>query len=213
MDYRGNFSLSMIGIVDPNQVFTYIRILEGSQADSTMYKTSIAKKEIDAGHGHGGAYFGDLGFTQSQNLVTMFEKDTPDQQKQKFNSLFTSMRAGIEMGFGLLKRKFPILRYGFSSHDLTTQQEIMTSLVILHNMQQKENMQKVEYKYGITSVSTEQIKRYEGVLSKLDLASPTPRDDIFVKIFQPEDDAPRRKKSKKSSDGEHKALFRKRTPC
>ena len=106
----------------------------GSTHDSFIFNASHLKNYLDGNHlsiEHG-LLLGDSGYALSSYLLT--PHDNPGtRQERRFNSSQKCARSSVERSFGLLKRRFPALKFGLRVDPLKACQMIGTCF-ILHNI-------------------------------------------------------------------------------
>jgi len=142
-DYKGNYSVIMVAIVDHLGLFRWISVgSPGSDNDSAIFRRSSlwksaveevradeARTVLPAGRPREfkkGTYLvGDKAFALTPFLMKpYFETDMRDEpgssamSKRYYNYLHSSTRFGVEHAFGRLKAKFPVRKPSLYCRDL-----------------------------------------------------------------------------------------------
>ena len=139
---KGFLSQNVLGVVDFRMVFTFILAgWEGSAHDSRVSADALIKGlRIPAGK----YYLGDAGYALKRYCLTPYRgvryhlkewrkgNHRPTNKEELFNLRHSSLRNVIERAFGVLKKRFPILR-NMQCYKLRKQTDIVYACFILHN--------------------------------------------------------------------------------
>ncbi|GLT84750.1 hypothetical protein SLE2022_029650 [Rubroshorea leprosula] len=124
--------------------FTYVLTRwEGTASDSRIIKDAL-KREDKLIIPEGKFYLVDAGFMLKSGLITPYRgvhyhlkeysNNPPQNAKELFNLRHAALRNAIERAFGVLKRRFEILRGGTESfYGVRTQNLIILACCIIHN--------------------------------------------------------------------------------
>ncbi|GLT83173.1 hypothetical protein SLE2022_014780 [Rubroshorea leprosula] len=124
--------------------FTYVLTgWEGTASDSRIIKDAL-KREDKLIIPEGKFYLVDAGFMLKSGLITPYRgvryhlkeysNNPPQNAKELFNLRHAALRNAIERAFGVLKRRFEILRGGTESfYGVRTQNLIILACCIIHN--------------------------------------------------------------------------------
>lgn len=117
---------------------------EGSASDSRILKDALTKEHdrlivpqgkyflVDAGYQLKTGFLAP--FRGTRYHLKEFSLHEPQNSRELFNLRHASLRNAIERAFGVLKKKFPMLRSGAESHfNVDTQADIVLACCILHN--------------------------------------------------------------------------------
>lgn len=130
---RKNFaSINVQATCDASLKFTSIDASwPGSVHDSRIFRNSSVCSVLAEGH-HGALLLGDSGYGLTPFLLTPFENPTAEEEKH-YNKIHSKSRVAIEQTFGMVKRRFPILRYGVRT-ELSRVPQIIIACCVLHNI-------------------------------------------------------------------------------
>ncbi|KAJ1689132.1 hypothetical protein LUZ63_013287 [Rhynchospora breviuscula] len=146
--YRGrkdNPTMNVLAACTFDLKFTYILVgCEGTASDSRIIKNALSRRyplKIPEGK----FYLVDAGFMIRSTLITPYrgeryhlkeysQSNPPQTERELFNLRHSSLRNAIERCFGVLKKRFPIIRSNTEPHYSTdTLKKIILSCCILHN--------------------------------------------------------------------------------
>ncbi|KAG8376305.1 hypothetical protein BUALT_Bualt09G0049500 [Buddleja alternifolia] len=125
--------------------FTYILSgWEGSASDSRILKDALSRAHDRLIVPQGKYYLVDAGFQLKTGFLAPYRSTRyhlkeysihePQNSRELFNLRHASSRNSIERAFGVLKKKFPMLRSGTQTYfDVDTQGDIVLACCILHN--------------------------------------------------------------------------------
>ncbi|CAM0902883.1 unnamed protein product [Alopecurus aequalis] len=137
---------NMIGVVDWNMKFLYVLPgWEGSASDSRVLRDAMRISRQDAFDVPDGKYYlGDAGYTNGPGFLTPFRStryhlkewassgQQPKTEEGLYNLRHSRDRNCVERTFGLLKKRFDILRTA-SFFDIEDQIQIISACCVLHN--------------------------------------------------------------------------------
>ncbi|XP_024198698.2 protein ALP1-like [Rosa chinensis] len=139
---KGDISTNVLGVCDANMKFIYVSPgWEGSAADSRVLRDALTRRNglkiqsnkyylVDAGYTNGPGFLAPYRGTRYH--LNLWRGNTPRDHKELFNLRHSSARNTIERAFGLLKKRWAILRTA-SFFDVKTQVRIINACCIIHN--------------------------------------------------------------------------------
>ncbi|KAL4556205.1 hypothetical protein LXL04_038849 [Taraxacum kok-saghyz] len=154
--YRGRKGYPTINVLAActfDLKFTYILTgWEGTASDSRILRSALTREDklvIPTGR----YYLVDAGLPHSTTIMTPYRgvryhlkeysSRAPENAKELFNIRHASLRNAIERAFGVLKRRFPIIRSTQEPfYDCKTQSDIFLACCILHNFLLEEDRDK-----------------------------------------------------------------------
>lgn len=143
-DRKGNITQNVLSACSFDMRFTYVLSgWEGSAPDSQVYEDAIFRKGL---HLPPGKYFlGDAGFPGRIGLLVPYRgvryhlrefavalNSRPSNYKELFNLRHSQLRNVIERAFGVLKKRFRIIKEN-NDYSTRTQAMLMTAVSALHN--------------------------------------------------------------------------------
>ena len=129
---KGYFSINTQLVCDKNNYITdVVARWPGSVHDSTIFDNSRLRAELET-QNREGYLIGDGGYPCRRYLLTTFANPTTDAERAYNNSL-TSARNCIERTNGILKRRFPALKYGIRLR-VDNVLPVIVATVVLHNI-------------------------------------------------------------------------------
>ncbi|CAN1120754.1 Protein ALP1-like [Linum perenne] len=139
---KGHISTNVLGVCDANLRFTYVLPgWEGSASDSRVLRDALSRDNglkvprnnyylVDGGYTNGPGFLAP--YRSTRYHLNLWRGNTPRNYKELFNHRHSLARSTIERAFGLLKKRWGILRTaGF--YDVKTQVRIINACCILHN--------------------------------------------------------------------------------
>jgi hypothetical protein len=127
--------------------FTYMLAgWEGSAGDGHLFSEAVQNGGLTIPHGK--FYLADAGFGVTRGMLVPFRgvryhlrewgagNTKPQNRNELYNLRHATYRNVIERVFGVMKRRFKIIRE-VNSYDLTTNAKIMCALAALHNFIRK----------------------------------------------------------------------------
>ncbi|XP_021839034.1 uncharacterized protein [Spinacia oleracea] len=141
-DRKGDLSTNVLATCDPNIRFTYVLPgWEGSTSDPRVLRDALRRpnglkvpRSFSNAEGFLAPYKG------TRYHLNLWRGNTPTYYKELFNLRHSSARNTIERAFGLLKKRWSILRDA-SFFPKKIQIRIMNACFILHNFLREENME------------------------------------------------------------------------
>ncbi|XP_028180268.1 protein ALP1-like [Glycine soja] len=139
---KGDISTNVLGVCGPDLRFIYVLPgWEGSAGDSRVLRDALRRQNCL--HIPNGKYFlVDAGYTNGPGFLAPYRGtryhlnewigNTPQNYKELFNLRHASARNVIERSFGVLKKRWSILRTP-SFFDIKTQIRIINACFMLHN--------------------------------------------------------------------------------
>ncbi|XP_020258599.1 protein ALP1-like [Asparagus officinalis] len=140
-------STNVLGVCDANLRFSYVLPgWEGSTLDSRVLRDALRRPKglklpsnkyflVDAGYTNGLGFFAPYRGTRYH--IKSWRENGPRNYKELFNQRHPSARNTIERAFGLLKKRWAILRTA-SFYSVKTQIRIINACCILHNFLREE---------------------------------------------------------------------------
>lgn len=141
---KGYPTINVLGVCTFDLKFTYILTgWEGTASDSRIVKDALVRED-KLYIPHGKYYLVDGGLPHKSGLIAPFRgvryhlkeysSHPPENPKELFNLRHASLRNAIERAFGVLKRRFPIIRSTAEPfYSCETQSNIFLACCILHN--------------------------------------------------------------------------------
>ncbi|BFG41564.1 hypothetical protein CerSpe_278380 [Prunus speciosa] len=140
---KGDISTNVLGVCDPDLKFIYVLSgWEGSASDSRVLRDALARDNsfqvpsdkyylVDAGYANGPGFLAPYRGTR-YHLNEWIGNNRPENYKELFNLRHSIARNVIERSFGLLKKRWSILRTP-SFFNIKTQTRIINACFVLHN--------------------------------------------------------------------------------
>ncbi|XP_063943220.1 uncharacterized protein LOC108208423 isoform X1 [Daucus carota subsp. sativus] len=149
-DRKGDISTNVLATCDPDLCFTYVLPgWEGSASDPRVLRDAL-RRSNGLKVPRKKYFLVDLGFTNSEGFLSpykgtryhlnLWRGNTPTNHKELFNLRHSSARNTIERAFGLLKKRWAILRDA-SFYPKKIQVRIINACFILHNFLREEKME------------------------------------------------------------------------
>ncbi|XP_071939946.1 uncharacterized protein [Coffea arabica] len=136
---HGGLSQNILAVCDHNMRFTYVRVgWEGSAHDSRILKDVLLDPNCAFPRPPEGKYYAvDAAYTNMPGFMAPFRGARGTQQERAARTLFNrhhaSLRGIIERTFGVLKKRFPILKGPMQNYLMATQNNIVLACCALHN--------------------------------------------------------------------------------
>ncbi|XP_048497872.1 protein ALP1-like [Beta vulgaris subsp. vulgaris] len=149
-DRKGDISTNVLATCDPNLIFTYVLPgWEGSASDPRVLRDALRRPNglkvpinryflVDLGYTNGESFLAPYKGTRYH--LNLWRGNTPTNYKELFNLRHSSARNTIERAFGLLKKRWSIIRDP-SFYGKKTQVKIMNACFILHNFLREEKLE------------------------------------------------------------------------
>ncbi|XP_073029205.1 uncharacterized protein [Primulina eburnea] len=141
---KGTIAVNVLGVCDRDMKFIYaLTGREGSAADARVLKDALTRDET-LKIPRGCYYLCDNGYANFEGFLTPYRRvryhrdawgnreNGPQNYKELFNWRHSQARNVIERAFGLLKKRWAILRSP-SFYPLKTQNRIIMACMLLHN--------------------------------------------------------------------------------
>lgn len=141
---KGNIAVNVLGVCDRDMNFIYaLTGWEGSAADARVLRDAVTRDEPFKVP-RGCYYLCDNGYANIEGFLTPYRKvryhrdawgnraASPENYKELFNWRHSQARNVIERAFGLLKKRWAILRSP-SFYPLKVQNRIILACILLHN--------------------------------------------------------------------------------
>ena len=129
---KGYFSINVQLVCDKsNYISDVVARWPGSVHDSTIFDHSRLRAELETQQ-QDGYLIGDGGYACRHYLLTPLLNPVTDEQKA-YNTAQISARNCIERTNGILKRRFPALKYGMRLH-VDNILPVIVATVVLHNI-------------------------------------------------------------------------------
>ena len=131
---KGYMSLNCQMVCGPiGEIYDCITSWPGSTHDSRIWRESMIFRRLGAMIPERYHLLADSAYPISVNLLPPF-KSPPERQHRKFNYLHSATRMAIEKAYGVIKRRFPILKFGLRFRKVTDSANCIVAAVILHNI-------------------------------------------------------------------------------
>ncbi|XP_070667098.1 protein ALP1-like [Malus domestica] len=142
-DRKGDISTNMLGVCGPDLRFFYVLPgWEGSASDARVLRDALHRSNrfhvpndkyylVDAGYTNGPGFLAPYRGTR-YHLKEWVGNRRPENYKELYNLRHSRARNVIERAFGLLKKRWSILRTP-SFFDIKTQVRIINACCVLHN--------------------------------------------------------------------------------
>ena len=158
----------------------------GSSHDQTIFSASNLKMRFDAGYFGKYIMVGDSGYANTMYLATPYTINHPgfaaDPVKRRYQAALIRIRNVVERQYGVLKRRFPVLRHGLNVA-LPTAQKIIIAAAILHNICIEEGAIENVDEEMVDPIETQPNELYDEVLPR---GRQSARDEI-LQYFQIEE--------------------------
>ncbi|XP_073158627.1 uncharacterized protein [Henckelia pumila] len=139
---KGTTAINVLACCDMNMNFTYSLVgWEGSAADARVLRDAIHREDV-LKIPRGCYYLCDNGYANVEGFLTPFRRTRyhiddwatggPQNYKEYYNSKHCRARNVIERAFGLLKRRWAVLRSP-TFYPLDVQNHIILACMLLHN--------------------------------------------------------------------------------
>ncbi|XP_028125338.1 uncharacterized protein LOC114322265 [Camellia sinensis] len=141
---KATVSQNVLAACDFDMLFTFIKSgWEGSAHDNAILVDSITRADLQFPHPPNGKYYlVDVGFTNMPGFLAPFRSQRYHLQefrgcryagpKELFNHRHSSLHNVIERTFGVLKKRFPILR-SMPNYKSTRQRPLVIACCVVHN--------------------------------------------------------------------------------
>ncbi|XP_071709397.1 uncharacterized protein [Rutidosis leptorrhynchoides] len=141
---KGVPTFNVMATCDFDMCFTYVSVgWEGSAHDTRVFMHSIQNKSMNFPQPPEGKYYlVDKGYPDRKGYLvpypktryhqSQFQKESPNNMQEAFNRSHSSLRSYIERSFGILKKRFRILRE-MPRFSVQTQIDVITATFALHN--------------------------------------------------------------------------------
>lgn len=140
---KGTVSQNVLGVINFDLTFSYcLAGWEGSAHDGQVFNDALCNKRLFIVDGKW--YLGDAGYALSKYVLTPYRgvryhlKEwqrrglRPENAKELFNLRHSSLRNCVERGYGILKKRFPILT-SMTSYPMAVQVKLVKSCFMIHN--------------------------------------------------------------------------------
>ncbi len=141
-DREGNITQNILGVVNFDMTFSFVLPgWEGSAHDGRLVESAFHHGLVCP---EGKYYLGDAGFTNSMSILTPFRgvryhlkefkrgNRGPQTVHELYNLRHSSLRNVVERTFGVLKRRFRVLR-NMNAYAILLQAKIVLACCLLHN--------------------------------------------------------------------------------
>jgi hypothetical protein len=165
---KGHLSQNVLGVCNFELEFTYVLAgWEGSAHDGTVYRNAHYFNGFITPPGR--YWLGDAGYPNIDTILVPYRgtryhlKETrlagkkPENSKELFNLRHASLRNVIERIFGVVKRKYQILRSP-SEYSIDTQTRIILACCTLHNWVRSREGEKADQFLDLQSMPLEDIQ-------------------------------------------------------
>jgi hypothetical protein len=165
---KGHLSQNVLAVCNMEMEFTYVLAgWEGSAHDGTVYRNARYFNGFITPPGK--YWLGDAGYPNTDTILVPYRgtryhlKETrlagkkPENAKELFNLRHASLRNVIERIFGLVKRKYQILRSP-SEYAIETQTRIILACCTLHNFVRSREGDKADFYLATQSIIVNNIQ-------------------------------------------------------
>jgi hypothetical protein len=142
-DRKGAVTQNVFAAVRRDLSFSYVLAgAEGSMNDASLCDQALSRSFTIPAHRY---YLGDSGFGMRRGIVVPFPGvryhlqdwrnagTPPETRKELYNLRHARIRACVERAFGLLKRRFKIIRHSAPEYSIDDQLRIVYATTALHN--------------------------------------------------------------------------------
>ncbi|XP_074318297.1 protein ANTAGONIST OF LIKE HETEROCHROMATIN PROTEIN 1-like [Silene latifolia] len=141
---KGIPTFNVMGVCDFDMCFTFISVgWAGTAHDTRVFTRAINKPELNFPKPpHGRYYLVDKGYPDKKGYMvpysktryhkSRFENEPPGNSKEAFNKMHSSLLSCIERSFGVLKKRWKILRF-MPQFRVETQIDVILATFALHN--------------------------------------------------------------------------------
>lgn len=135
---KGYFSLNVQTVSSADlKILDIVERWPGATHDQTIFSASNLKMRFDCGQFGQYIMVGDSGYANTSYLATPYTMNHPgldtDVIKRRYQAALIRTRNVVERQYGVLKRRFPVLRHGLNVA-LPTAQKLIVAAAILHNI-------------------------------------------------------------------------------
>ncbi|XP_057249069.1 protein ALP1-like [Beta vulgaris subsp. vulgaris] len=157
-DRKGDITTNVLATCDPSLRFNYVLPgWEGSTSDPRILGDALQRPNglkvpknkyllVDLGYSNAQGFLAP--YKGSCYHLNLWRGTTPTNYKELFNLRHSSARNTIERAFGLLKKRWAILRKS-SFYEKQTQVRILNACFVLHNFVREENMDEENLLYEV----------------------------------------------------------------
>ncbi|KMT08219.1 hypothetical protein BVRB_6g142370 [Beta vulgaris subsp. vulgaris] len=157
-DRKGDITTNVLATCDPSLRFNYVLPgWEGSASDPRILGDALRRPNglkvpknkyllVDLGYSNAQGFLAPYKGTRYH--LNLWRGTTPTNYKELFNLRHSSARNTIERAFGLLKKRWAILRKS-SFYEKQTQVRIINACFVLHNFVREENMDEENLLYEV----------------------------------------------------------------
>lgn len=157
-DRKGDITTNVLATCDPSLRFNYVLPgWEGSASDPRILGDALRRSNglkvpknkyllVDLGYSNAQGFLAPYKGTRYH--LNLWRGTTPTNYKELFNLRHSSARNTIERAFGLLKKRWAILRKS-SFYEKQTQVRIINACFVLHNFVREENMDEENLLYEV----------------------------------------------------------------
>ncbi|XP_069105078.1 putative nuclease HARBI1 [Argopecten irradians] len=132
LNRKGYHSLNVQAICDAHmRITSFNASWPGSVHDSRIWNSSALKDQFENGV-HDGLLLGDSGYACRRYMMTPYLHPA-DRSQERFNSSLCRTRVRVEQTFGVLKARFPCLRFGLRMAPECAV-TVTSACIILHNI-------------------------------------------------------------------------------
>ena len=131
---KGVFSINVQAVCGPKLMFfDVVARWPGSTHDSRIFSNSRLNFDLESGKFSDGYLLGDAGYPLKIFLMTPYSNPSNHSQK-RYNKRHSQTRMFIEKAFGVLKRRFPLLKHGVKMRKGEDNCMLILAAFVLHNM-------------------------------------------------------------------------------
>lgn len=129
---KGYFSLNVQTVADANlEILDIVVRWPGSVHDQTIFLNSKLKTDLENGRFGNYLLVADSGYANTRNVVTPLLQ-TSNRVEEIYNESLIRTRNVVERQYGVWKRRFPILSFGFRTKLDTTMAAIVACAVLFN---------------------------------------------------------------------------------
>lgn len=131
---KGYMSLNCQMICGPiGEIYDCITCWPGSTHDSRVWRESRIFERLGETISDRYHLLADSAYPISVNLLPPF-KNPNEREHRRFNYLHSATRMAIEKAYGVIKRRFPLLKFGLRFRKVADSANCIVAAVILHNI-------------------------------------------------------------------------------
>ena len=130
---KGYFSINVQGVCGPDlRFYDVVARWPGSTHDSRIFDNSYLNTQLESSNTNT-HLLGDSGYALKPYLMTPYS-DPSNHEQKRYNKIHSQTRMFVEKAFGVLKRRFPLLKNGLRLREAQDNCHLILCAFVLHNM-------------------------------------------------------------------------------